>query len=69
MKDLTPIIKKFEELLKEWYETDKTIGMAISLTLPPKYKDVHWITNLDREDGITLLENTTQKMKDLRNKN
>ena len=69
MKDLTPIIMAFEEILKEWYGTDQTIGLSIALSLPPGYKDVHWVTNLDREDGIKLLESTTQKMKDLRNNN
>jgi hypothetical protein len=69
MKDYSDLIKEIEKLFKDFLKTDKKPGLAIAMTLPPGYKDVHWMTNLSRDDGISLFQNTAKKMKDLRREN
>jgi len=64
MKDLTPLILLVEDMLKKFFETDQKVGLAIAVTLPPEYNNVHWITNLNRKDGIQLFYDTANKMLD-----
>ena len=59
--DLRPLAKELEEVFKKRFRGKP--AMAIAFTLPPDYEEVHWITNLSREDGITLFTETAQKMR------
>ena len=61
-KDLTPILKLIEEELKKFFEVEERVGLAIALVHPYIYKEVSWITNLERTDGIELFLSTAQKM-------
>jgi hypothetical protein len=61
--DLTQLAKDIEGIVLSFFKLDERPGIAIALTLPPVFEDVHWITNLTREDGIRLLESTAFKMK------
>ena len=64
MKDLKPMVKEIETVIKKYLELDEKPGLAIAMTLPPKFNNVYWVSNLDRKDGIMLLDKTAQKMLD-----
>lgn len=66
MKDLTQLANDLEEVFKRYFKNcddDNRVGMAIAFTLPPDYMDVHWVTNLSRDQGIDLFESTATKMR------
>lgn len=58
--DLTQLAKDIEEVFKKHFGGRP--GLAIAFTLPPAYKNCHWVTNLSRTKGIDLLEDTAKKM-------
>lgn len=58
--DLTKLATELEEVFKRYFRGKP--AMAIAFTLPPDYKEVHWVTNISREDGIELFMNTALKM-------
>lgn len=58
--DLTDLAKELEAVFMRRFKGKP--AMAIAFTLPPDYKEIHWITNVSREDGITILAETALKM-------
>jgi predicted NBD/HSP70 family sugar kinase len=62
MKDLQQMAKEVEEVMKRHLGKKQSIGMIISFTLPPDYKTVHWVSNLDRNQGAAVLQATAEKM-------
>ena len=60
--DLTSLAKALEHIIRAHFETEERPTMAIAFSLPPDYKDVHWVTNISRSDGIELFEKTAKKM-------
>lgn len=62
-QNLTQMAKDIEGIIRVYFRLDERPGVAIAVTLPPVFKDVHWVTNLTRENGIHLLESTIAKMK------
>ena len=58
---LRPLAKEIEAVIMKHTGGEKP-GMAVAITLPPDYEEVHWITNLSRADGINLLASTARKM-------
>lgn len=62
MPDLTDLAKDIEAIVTEHLELDEKPGVALCVTLPPDYDDVHWITNVRRQDGINLFHSTADKM-------
>lgn len=59
--DLSDLAKELEAVFERRFNGRP--AMAIAFTLPPDYKDVHWVTNVSREDGITILTETALKMR------
>jgi len=39
------------------------VAFAICYTLPPDFDECHWATNVSRQDGIALFEETAMKMR------
>ena len=37
-------------------------ALVMAFTLPPEYKQVHWITNVSRKEGIVLMRDTATAM-------
>lgn len=60
--DLTKFVKVVEALFEQQF--GERPGLAIAFTLPGRSTDVHWVTNVSREDGIKLFEATAQKMQE-----
>lgn len=60
--DLTPLAKKLEQVITDHFKLEEKPAMAIAFTLPQDYAECHWVTNISRGDGITLLKNTAEKM-------
>lgn len=58
--DLTDLAKEIEAVFMRHFKGKP--AMAIAFTLPPDYKEVHWITNVSREDGIIILAETALEM-------
>lgn len=58
--DLTKLATELEEVFKRHLKGKP--AMAVAFTLPPDYKEVHWVTNVSRDDGIELFMNTALKM-------
>ena len=63
MIDTQPLAKEIQRIVSEFFDLVDKPGMAVAFTLPPDYQDVHWITNVSREDGIKLFEETAAKMR------
>lgn len=59
--DLTPLAKELEAVFSRHFGGRP--AMAFAFALPPAYDDAHWVTNLSRQDGIILFEETAKKMK------
>ena len=60
--DLTPLAKKLEQVITDHFKLKERPTMAIAFTLPQDYAECHWVTNIPRGKGITLLKNTAEKM-------
>lgn len=60
-KNISKIFKQFEENLKNYYNI-KVIGLALVITLPPSFIDVHGITNFSRSKGIKMFRKAADKM-------
>jgi hypothetical protein len=58
--DLTQLAKDLEKVFEK--HGFRKPGMAIAFTLPPGYDECHWVTNVSRDDGIKLFQDTAQKM-------
>jgi len=58
--DLTELAKELEDVFQKHF--DGRPAMSIAFTLPPDYKDVHWVTNVSRNDGVNLFRETANKM-------
>lgn len=58
--DLTNLAEELEQVFQRHFGGRP--AMAIAFTLPPDYKEVHWVTNVSRDDGITLFKETALKM-------
>lgn len=58
--DLTNLAKELEQVFQKHFSGRPAI--AIAFTLPPDYDEVHWVTNISRQDGITLFKETALKM-------
>lgn len=37
-------------------------ALIMAFTLPPDYKELHWITNVTRKQGIEIMRETATKM-------
>lgn len=59
--DLTQLARDLEAVFLA-YGLGKP-ALAIAFTLPPDYKETHWVTNVSREDGIELFQETANKMR------
>ena len=69
MKDLTPLAQDIIKVI-ELHFPDQHPAVGLVFTLKDEnYKDAHWVTNMSREDGIVLFNNTAEKMKRMNNKN
>ncbi len=54
-------MEEIEELFEE--KLGKDCGIAICFTLrEEQWREVHWITNLKRKDGVKLFSKTATKM-------
>ena len=60
MRDLTNLTKDIAKVF-EAYGLPKP-ALAIAFTIPDDRKEVHWVTNVSREDGIKLFRETADKM-------
>jgi hypothetical protein len=60
--DLTELAQALEVTIRNYFGTSERPSMAIALSLPPDYQDVHWVTNVTRTDGIKLFQETAKKM-------
>lgn len=58
--DLMDLAKELEQVFMRRFRGRP--AMAIAFTLPPDYDEVHWVTNISRQDGIKLFEKTALKM-------
>ena len=62
-EDLTPLVLSIEAAFQDFFPGQDRPALAVAFTLPPGYDTVHWITNVSREDGIAIFEETAKKMK------
>jgi len=61
--DLSFIVKAVEDFLKETFKTTERFGIGMCFTMPHENNsECHWVTNLSREDGISLFAETAMKM-------
>ncbi len=60
MGDLTDLAKELEAVFEKHFNGRP--AMAIAFTLPPDYDEVHWVTNVSRDNGIFLFRETARKM-------
>ena len=60
--DLTSLATSLEATLRNYFGTEERPTLAIAFSLPPDYEDVHWVTNVSRDNGIQLFEQTAKKM-------
>ena len=60
--DLTQLAEDLEAVFQKHFPDEEKPAMAIAFTLPPDYKECHWVTNTDRASGIRLFASTAQKM-------
>ena len=60
--DLRPLMNKTLKFFQKHFNIKEKPAMAICFTLPPKYKDCHWVTNISRGDSIQLFRETATKM-------
>lgn len=58
--DLTALAKEIEQVFERHF--GGKAALAIAFTLPPDYDDCHWVTNVNRADGVKLLAGTAKKM-------
>jgi len=58
--ELTNIAKDIEAVFNKYYEGKP--AFAIAFNLPPDRHEVHWVTNVDRMDGIFIMRETADKM-------
>jgi hypothetical protein len=58
--NLTSLTKELESVFLR--RCGSIPALAIAFTLEPDHDEVHWVTNVSRADGITLLTATAQKM-------
>jgi hypothetical protein len=61
--DLTEMARQIETVICDFLNLDEKPAFAIAFTLPPEYNVAHWVTNVNRESGINLFEETAEKMK------
>lgn len=60
-KKTSEVMKKVEQLFEEEFGPDS--GIAVCYTLREEgWEEVHWITNLKRQDGVKLFSKTATKM-------
>lgn len=59
--DLTELAKDLESVFEKHFDGDRP-AMAVAFTLPPDYDQAHWVTNVDRANGIKLFAMTAEKM-------
>jgi hypothetical protein len=60
---LKNIIQDMEKTLIKNLGLREFPGVALTFTMPPEYKDVHWTTNLDEKGAALLFQATAEKMK------
>ena len=60
--DLTAFAKEIERLFSDRFCKGEKPSIAIAFTLPPDYKHCRFITNVSRQNGITLFQATAEKM-------
>ena len=58
--DLTQLANEIEEVFENHFGERTAIAVAFSLERSPR--QVHWVTNVSRTQGITLLTKTAAKM-------
>jgi len=58
--DLTELAKDIEQVFRDHGFEEP--AFAVSFNLPEDRRNVHWVTNMRRNDGIRLLAATAQKM-------
>lgn len=59
--DLTEFAKRIESEFEKYF--GKKAALAIAFSLSPDFLEIHWVTNLRRNDGIKLFEQTAGKMR------
>lgn len=62
MKDLQPMCREIEEVIKKHLHLTERPGLVITLTVPPRFDDVHWISNTDRASAAKMLHAVADKM-------
>lgn len=60
--DLREMTQEIENVIKRYLGLNERPSLALAMTLPPDYSVVHWVSNVDRESGITLFKETAKKM-------
>lgn len=59
--DLTNLAKDVEDVFASHFPRRDRPAIAICFMFGDSH-EVHWVTNVSREDGITLFKETAQKM-------
>ena len=60
-EDLTGLAKEVEAVFEKHFKGRTAI--AIAFTLPSDRSEVHWVTNVSRNDGIKLFQDTAKRMR------
>jgi hypothetical protein len=58
--DLTDLAVEIVNVIKAKFGGNPAIGVCF--TLEDDRKEVHWVTNVSRVDGVNLFQNTAKKM-------
>jgi len=57
---MSGLAKDLEQVFEKYF--GETPAMAIAFTLEVDHREVHWVTNVAREDGIRIFKDTAEKM-------
>jgi hypothetical protein len=60
--NLTEFAKKVEKLFSDEFCKGEKPAIAIAFSLPHAYENVHYVTNVSRQDAINLFEATAEIM-------
>lgn len=62
MPDLSSMLKEIIEVMEKHGMEKPAVAIAFTTKNFDEYKEVHWATNVTRENGYVLLMDTAEKM-------
>ncbi|OIN59769.1 hypothetical protein [Arsenicibacter rosenii] len=62
MKDLQPMCKEIEAIIKKHVGLKETPAIVIAFTCEPDWNEAHWIMNIQRPQAVMILRATADKI-------